>query len=52
MYWTSHGIHAEPITFGLNANPYQEFLRKQKVRNINKEISTCAISGALVPLLI
>ncbi len=45
----SHGIHAEPITFGLKMLTfYQEFLRNKKrlERSIN-EISTCAISGAV-----
>jgi len=45
----SHGIHAEPITFGLKMLTfYQEFLRNKKRLNyaIN-EISTCAISGAV-----
>ena len=45
----SHGIHAEPITFGLKMlSFYQEFLRN-KIRLINSisEISTCAISGAV-----
>ena len=45
----SHGIHAEPITFGLKLlSFYQEFLRNKKrlVAAIN-EISTCAISGAV-----
>ena len=45
----SHGIHAEPITFGLKlASFYEEFKRNRKrlVDAIN-EISTCAISGAV-----
>ena len=45
----SHGIHAEPTTFGLKMlSFYQEFLRNRKrlVDSIN-EISTCAISGAV-----
>ncbi len=45
----SHGIHAEPTTFGLKMlTYYQEFLRNKKrlERSIN-EISTCAISGAV-----
>jgi len=45
----SHGIHAEPITFGLKMlSFYQEFLRNKKrlINSIN-EISTCAISGAV-----
>jgi adenylosuccinate lyase len=45
----SHGIHAEPITFGLKmVSFYQEFLRnKKRLENSIKEISTCAISGAV-----
>ena len=45
----SHGIHAEPITFGLKMlSFYQEFLRNKKRLEISiKEISTCAISGAV-----
>ena len=45
----SHGIHAEPITFGLKMLTfYQEFLRnKKRLENGIKEISTCAISGAV-----
>ena len=45
----SHGIHAEPITFGLKMLTfYQEFVRnKKRLENSIKEISTCAISGAV-----
>ena len=45
----SHGIHAEPITFGLKMLTfYQEFLRnKKRLENSIKEISTCSISGAV-----
>ena len=45
----SHGIHAEPITFGLKMLTfYQEFLRnKKRLEDSIKEISTCAISGAV-----
>ena len=45
----SHGIHAEPITFGLKMLTfYQEFLRNKKRLDLSiKEISTCAISGAV-----
>ena len=45
----SHGIHAEPTTFGLKMLTfYQEFLRnKKRLENSIKEISTCAISGAV-----
>ena len=45
----SHGIHAEPTTFGLKlASFYEEFKRnKKRLENACKEISTCAISGAV-----
>ena len=45
----SHGIHAEPITFGLKMlSFYQEFTRnKKRLLNSINEISTCAISGAV-----
>jgi len=45
----SHGIHAEPITFGVKlAGYYAEFLRnKKRLIDARKEISTCAISGAV-----
>ena len=45
----SHGIHAEPITFGLKMLTfYQEFLRnKKRLKNSIEEISTCSISGAV-----
>jgi adenylosuccinate lyase len=45
----SHGIHAEPITFGLKMLTfYQEFLRnKKRLEEAINEISTCAISGAV-----
>ena len=45
----SHGIHAEPITFGFKMLTfYQEFLRnKKRLENSIEEISTCAISGAV-----
>ena len=45
----SHGMHAEPITFGLKlASYFSEFSRNKKrlIQAIN-EISTCAISGAV-----
>lgn len=45
----SHGIHAEPVTFGLKlAQAYAEFDRaKQRLIAARKEIATCAISGAV-----
>ena len=43
----SHGIHAEPITFGLKlAGYYAEFQRaKERLAMARFEIATCAISG-------
>ena len=45
----SHGIHAEPLTFGLKlASFYEEFKRnKKRLKNAIDEVSTCAISGAV-----
>ncbi|MCB1536156.1 MAG: adenylosuccinate lyase, partial [Rhodoblastus sp.] len=45
----SHGIHAEPVTFGLKlAQAYAEFDRcRQRLIAAREEISTCAISGAV-----
>ena len=45
----SHGIHAEPVTFGLKlAGYYAEFRRnKKRLIQAREEISTCAISGAV-----
>ena len=45
----SHGIHAEPITFGLKlASFYEEFKRnKKRLKDAIDNISTCAISGAV-----
>lgn len=45
----SHGIHAEPTTFGLKlAGHYAEFLRnRERLLAARKEIATCAISGAV-----
>ncbi len=45
----SHGIHAEPITFGLKlASFYEEFKRnKKRLLQAIDEVSTCAISGAV-----
>src|SRR5512141_603698 len=45
----SHGIHAEPITFGLKlAYAYAEFTRaRERLVAARKEIATCAISGAV-----
>jgi adenylosuccinate lyase len=45
----SHGIHAEPTTFGLKlAVAYAEFARaKKRLVAARGEVSTCAISGAV-----
>lgn len=45
----SHGIHAEPTTFGLKlAGFYAEFSRNlERLETARKEIATCAISGAV-----
>ena len=45
----SHGIHAEPVTFGLKlAQAYAEFARcRARLEAARAEIATCAISGAV-----
>ena len=45
----SHGIHAEPTTFGIKlAGHYAEFDRnRERLASARKEIATCAISGAV-----
>ncbi len=45
----SHGIHAEPTTFGIKlAEAYAEFARaRERLVAARKEIATCAISGAI-----
>ena len=45
----SHGIHAEPVTFGLKmAEAYAEFSRnRQRLEAARADIATCAISGAV-----
>ena len=45
----SHGIHAEPVTFGLKLAGYHaEFQRaKRRLLTAREEIATCAISGAV-----
>jgi adenylosuccinate lyase len=45
----SHGIHAEPVTFGLKlAYAYAEFTRaRARLVSARKEVATCAISGAV-----
>ena len=45
----SHGIHAEPVTFGLKlATAYAEFARcRERLVAARKDIATCAISGAV-----
>ena len=45
----SHGIHAEPTTFGIKlAFAYAEFARnRERMLAARKEVGTCAISGAV-----
>ena len=45
----SHGIHAEPVTYGLKfAGFYAEFLRnKRRLEAARADIASCAISGAV-----
>ena len=45
----SHGIHAEPVTFGLKlASAYAEFERaRQRLVAAREDIATCALSGAV-----
>ena len=45
----SHGIHAEPVTFGLKlVGFYAEFSRcRERLVAAKREIATCAISGAV-----
>jgi adenylosuccinate lyase len=45
----SHGIHAEPTTFGVKlAYAYAEFARaKERLLRARTEVATCAISGAV-----
>jgi adenylosuccinate lyase len=45
----SHGIHAEPVTFGLKlAQAYAEFARhRERLAAARRDVATCAISGAV-----
>src|SRR5580658_8654602 len=45
----SHGIHAEPVTFGLKlAYAYAEFTRsRERLVAARREVATCAISGSV-----
>jgi adenylosuccinate lyase len=45
----SHGIHAEPTTFGLKlAVAYAEFARaRRRLHAAREEVATCALSGAV-----
>jgi adenylosuccinate lyase len=45
----SHGVHAEPTTFGLKlATAYPEFARaRERLVRAREEVATCAISGAV-----
>src|SRR5215469_8914110 len=49
MIGRSHGIHAEPTTFGLKlAGHYAEFARgRARLVAARKEVAICAISGAV-----
>ena len=49
MIGRSHGIHAEPVTFGVKlAGFYAEFSRnRERLIAARREIATCAISGAV-----
>jgi adenylosuccinate lyase len=49
MIARSHGVHAEPTTFGLKlAGHYAEFARnRERLVAARKEIATCQISGAV-----
>ena len=49
MIGRSHGIHAEPVTFGVKlAGFYAEFARnRERLIAAKREIATCAISGAV-----
>ena len=49
MIARSHGVHAEPTTFGLKlAGHYAEFARnRERLVAARKEAATCAISGAV-----
>jgi len=45
----SHGVHAEPTTFGIKlAQAYAEFARaRRRIHAAREEVATCAISGAV-----
>src|SRR5690606_21705390 len=45
----SHGIHAEPVTFGLKLAGYYAEFRRARARLVQAraEIATCAVSGAV-----
>ncbi len=45
----SHGIHAEPTTFGVKlAQAYAEFARaRRRIHAAREEVATCALSGAV-----
>ena len=54
MIGRSHGVHAEPITFGIKlASYYAEFQRNLKrIENAKDEISICSISGPVGQILL
>ncbi len=45
----SHGIHAEPTTFGLKlAQAFAEFARaRRRIHDAREEVATCALSGSV-----
>ncbi len=45
----SHGVHAEPTTFGIKlAQAYAEFARaRRRLHNAREEVATCALSGSV-----
>jgi len=49
MIGRTHGIHAEPTTFGLKlAGHYAEFARnRERLLAARREVATCKISGAM-----
>jgi adenylosuccinate lyase len=49
MIGRTHGVHAEPTTFGLKlAQAYAEFARnRERLRAARADVATCAISGAV-----
>ena len=53
MIGRSHGIHAEPVSFGLKlAGFYAEFDRARTRHRSAGEIATCKIQALSAPMLI